>query len=74
MADEKPAPSTTVLVLLAILGGGSTNLASNVFGSNPRVDPWTGTDAKEAHKKFVTKERVNYLQLRIERLESKHDK
>ncbi len=71
MADEKQVPSTTMLVLLAVLGGGSTNIASRALGPTERPDPWTGTQANAAHSRLASTERVNYLQLRLEALEKK---
>jgi len=46
--DENKAPSTFVLILIALLGGGSTNLAGR-FIAPPRVDPWTGEQARTEH-------------------------
>jgi len=70
MADEKPIPSTAVLLLLAVLGGSGTNLATRVI-SPPRDDPWTGTQAKASHD--ILNEKINLCKGEVDKCNAKLD-
>jgi len=89
MADEKPIPSVAVLVLLAVVGGSGTNLATRIIAP-PRSDPWTGTQAREAHARLSREidqcndrlstgksrehERITYINKRLSDVESRLNK
>lgn len=74
---EQKIPSPITLLLIALLGGGGSNLAGRLIAP-PREDPWTGTQAREAHSRMEqqiernrqvtaeTKERVRVLEIKQE--------
>ena len=63
-----------VALLAAALAGGGSSVGLNML-NDPRPDPWTGTDAREAHRSMEHDwtERHNRLEGRIDELQRRMD-
>lgn len=69
--DEKQQIRNYVLLaFVAFLGGGGGTVASQVINP-PRPDPWTGTQAREAHR--LIERRIEVVEFHHSRIEERLD-
>lgn len=71
---DTPMSNLPVALLAAVLAGGTGSAGWSML-SDPRPDPWTGTDAREAHRMMEQSwhEDLETMNKRLERIEIRMD-